>query len=79
MKCGACGQTGHMRTNRYCPMYKNSTQVHDNEAIMSDNSEDERKVAPASLVNQTKVDGLKMTIKNVKMQSVDTFKYVVVW
>ena len=66
MKCGACGQTGHMRTNRYCPMYKNSTHVHGNEAILSDNSDDERKVAPT--VNQTKVDGLKMTIKNVKMQ-----------
>lgn len=21
MKCSACGQTGHMRTNKYCPMY----------------------------------------------------------
>lgn len=21
MKCGACGQMGHMRTNRECPMY----------------------------------------------------------
>ena len=22
MKCGACSQIGHMRTNKECPMYK---------------------------------------------------------
>lgn len=24
MKCSACGQKGHMKTNRNCPMYKNT-------------------------------------------------------
>lgn len=24
MKCGACGQTGHMRTNKECPNYNKS-------------------------------------------------------
>ncbi len=24
MKCSACGQKGHMKTNRNCPMYKNN-------------------------------------------------------
>lgn len=24
MRCSACGQRGHMKTNKNCPMYKNS-------------------------------------------------------
>lgn len=24
LKCGACGQVGHMRTNKACPLYQNS-------------------------------------------------------
>lgn len=24
LKCGACGNVGHMRTNKACPLYQNS-------------------------------------------------------
>ncbi|KAL1517978.1 hypothetical protein ABEB36_001670 [Hypothenemus hampei] len=27
LKCGACGQVGHMRTNKACPLYQNSGAV----------------------------------------------------
>lgn len=61
LKCGACGQVGHMRTNKACPLYTN-TMASSSAAV---NEEQEEEIAKEfcddeeDLVN---VDGMKMKL-----------------
>lgn len=41
LKCGACGGVGHMRTNRTCPMFKNSDVIPPIQVAMTEEQEEE--------------------------------------
>lgn len=69
MKCGACGQIGHMRTNKECPMYNmrttgaGSLQV----AMTEEQEEEEEKNIPADqdLIN---VEGTKIIMSKTLLE-----------
>nr|CAB3266786.1 transcription initiation factor TFIID subunit 1-like [Phallusia mammillata] len=63
MKCGACGQLGHMRTNRYCPMYNRSAASQDRPVALTEEQEEdmERKMITDSQ-DLIKVEGTKITL-----------------
>lgn len=63
MKCGACGQVGHMRTNKACPLYQNATPVAPMAVALTEEQEEEYEKQIFSedeeLVN---VDGTKVKL-----------------
>ncbi|KPU79562.1 uncharacterized protein Dana_GF17182, isoform D [Drosophila ananassae] len=66
LKCGACGQVGHMRTNKACPLYTGmqSSLSQSNPSLaddMDDQSEKEMAMDDDDLVN---VDGTKVTVSS---------------
>lgn len=63
MKCGACGQLGHMRTNRFCPMYNRSNSHPDRPvALTEEQEEDMERSMLAESQNLIKVEGTKITL-----------------
>ncbi|XP_039753965.1 transcription initiation factor TFIID subunit 1 isoform X2 [Pararge aegeria] len=66
LKCGACGQVGHMRTNKACPLYTGSgalTPEHDEPAPEPDD------------LDLGYVDGTKLTLPSkIIKQSAEDFK-----
>ena len=69
MKCGACGELGHMRTNRYCPMYTRNhggaaSSVASSDVGMTEEEEDEieRRQQHRHHGSLSKIDGLKLTM-----------------
>ncbi|XP_037728762.1 transcription initiation factor TFIID subunit 1 isoform X4 [Drosophila subpulchrella] len=78
LKCGACGQVGHMRTNKACPLYTGmqSSLSQSNPSLADDldeQSEKEMAMDDDDLVN---VDGTKVTLssKVLKRHGVDDGK-----
>ncbi|KAL7730813.1 hypothetical protein ACLKA6_003581 [Drosophila palustris] len=66
LKCGACGQVGHMRTNKACPLYTGmqSSLSQSNPSLADDldeHSEKEMNMDDDDLVN---VDGTKVTLSS---------------
>ncbi|XP_016954099.1 transcription initiation factor TFIID subunit 1 isoform X2 [Drosophila biarmipes] len=66
LKCGACGQVGHMRTNKACPLYTGmqSSLSQSNPSLaddMDEQSEKEMAMDDDDLVN---VDGTKVTLSS---------------
>ncbi|KAM7364185.1 TATA-box binding protein associated factor 1 isoform 2-T2 [Cochliomyia hominivorax] len=71
LKCGACGQVGHMRTNKACPLYTgtqgpptssmNASIAEEPEEEPERESEREKNVEEDDLVN---VDGTKVTLSS---------------
>ncbi|XP_030373648.1 transcription initiation factor TFIID subunit 1 isoform X4 [Scaptodrosophila lebanonensis] len=66
LKCGACGQVGHMRTNKACPLYTGmqSSLSQSNPSLaddMDEQSEKELNMDDDDLVN---VDGTKVTLSS---------------
>ncbi|KAH8381371.1 hypothetical protein KR093_003697 [Drosophila rubida] len=66
LKCGACGQVGHMRTNKACPLYTGmqSSLSQSNPSLaddMDEQSEKEMNMDDDDLVN---VDGTKVTLSS---------------
>lgn len=75
MKCGACGQIGHMRTNKECPQYNTrgagagSLQV----AMTEEQEEEEEKNVPVDQ-NLINVEGTKIIMsKSLLEQSVHAY------
>ncbi|CAG4983002.1 unnamed protein product [Colias eurytheme] len=54
LKCGACGQVGHMRTNKACPLYTGGGP--------SSPDRDERDSEPVDSEDLTYVEGTKLTL-----------------
>uniref|UniRef100_H2YZ45 Transcription initiation factor TFIID subunit 1 histone acetyltransferase domain-containing protein n=1 Tax=Ciona savignyi TaxID=51511 RepID=H2YZ45_CIOSA len=73
MKCGACGQLGHMRTNRFCPM--NSTKMGNPPdqpvALTEEQEEDMEKKMLMDSENLIKVDGTKITLSKDLFKSAE--------
>ncbi|XP_013119085.1 transcription initiation factor TFIID subunit 1 isoform X2 [Stomoxys calcitrans] len=68
LKCGACGQVGHMRTNKACPLYT-GTQGPPNSSSMNSSAMDEPEEEPEREVNcdedeSVHVDGTKVTLSS---------------
>ena len=60
MKCGACGQLGHMKTNKNCPMFKkNPVQV-----AMTEAQEEAEREAILTRDDLVKVEGTKILFTN---------------
>ncbi|BFZ24166.1 hypothetical protein BsWGS_27204 [Bradybaena similaris] len=75
MKCGACGQIGHMRTNKECPVYNmkgpgaGSLQV----AMTEEQEEEEEKNVPADhdLIN---VEGTKIIMSKTLLEHAESIR-----
>lgn len=78
LKCGACGQTGHMRTNRECPLYTGAALEGDSNAGVGDemtssgglvgkvalSEEQEEQLERSDLIDEDliNIEGIKMKI-----------------
>ncbi|XP_067663597.1 transcription initiation factor TFIID subunit 1-like isoform X1 [Haliotis asinina] len=74
MKCGACGQIGHMRTNKECPMYNkggNSAPVQ--VAMTEEQEEEEEKNIPldSNLIN---LEGTKLKLSKTILAHAESIK-----
>ncbi|XP_055893415.1 transcription initiation factor TFIID subunit 1-like isoform X2 [Biomphalaria glabrata] len=74
MKCGACGQIGHMRTNKECPMYNtrmggSGLQV----AMTEEQEEEEEKNIPVDqdLIN---VEGTKIIMSKTLLEHAESIR-----
>lgn len=64
VRCGACGNVGHMRTNKACPQYNLNPNAPVNVALTEEQEEEIEKqmnVEDEDLVN---VDGTKVTLSS---------------
>ncbi|KAG8039641.1 hypothetical protein G9C98_000370 [Cotesia typhae] len=70
LKCGACGNVGHMRTNKACPLYQNSmgTTAPVNVAMTEEQEEEIEKQLNDDDQNLVNVDGtiVKLSSKVIK-------------
>lgn len=79
LKCGACGQVGHMRTNKACPLYTGSMgggngstyggSSHDNPSPTPppppvEPEEEQEKIYPDDFEDLVNVDGTKVTMSS---------------
>ncbi|XP_065225060.1 transcription initiation factor TFIID subunit 1 isoform X2 [Planococcus citri] len=63
VKCGACGATGHMRTNRACPQYQlNAPPPPVNVALTQEQENEIQKQMNNEVEDLVNVDGTKLTI-----------------
>ncbi|CAG7727818.1 unnamed protein product [Allacma fusca] len=64
MRCGACGQVGHMKTNKACPLYqKNNSPVPPlNVALTEEQEEEIEREIIKDDVELVKIDGTKLQI-----------------
>ncbi|XP_077971618.1 transcription initiation factor TFIID subunit 1-like [Styela clava] len=75
MKCGACGQLGHMRTNRFCPMYNRSNALPDRPvALTEEQEEDMERAMFADSQNLIKVEGTKITLSKDLLKNVEAVR-----
>ena len=73
LKCGACGQIGHMRTNKECPLYQKAAPSAPVAVAMTEEQEEEieRSALPDDeLIN---VEGTKVKISKTLLE-----QYVIV-
>ena len=75
MKCGACGQVGHMRTNKACPLYQNATPAPPMAVALTEEQEEEYEKQIFSedeeLVN---VDGTKVKLSGKLVKHAEEVK-----
>lgn len=69
LKCGACGQVGHMRTNKACPLYTGTQGPPNSSSMNSSSMMDEPEEEPEREVNcdeddLVNVDGTKVTLSS---------------
>lgn len=65
LKCGACGQVGHMRTNKACPLYTGTVpQPSLNVAMTEEQEEEYEKELNADDEDLVNVDGTKVKLSS---------------
>ncbi|CAH1267254.1 TAF1 [Branchiostoma lanceolatum] len=63
LKCGACGQIGHMRTNKECPLYERSHAPPSHPVAMTEEEEEEvERYTIKEDENLIKVEGTKLIL-----------------
>ena len=61
LKCGACGECGHMKTNKMCPKYSEASY---HNSADSDDDLDTVEMSNISQDDLIKVDGTKVCVMN---------------
>ncbi|XP_060532389.1 transcription initiation factor TFIID subunit 1 isoform X2 [Cylas formicarius] len=75
LKCGACGNVGHMRTNKACPLYQNSgvtTPI--NVAMTEDQEEEIEKQLNTDDEDLVNVDGVKVKLSGKLLKHAEEMK-----
>ncbi|CAH1113327.1 unnamed protein product [Psylliodes chrysocephalus] len=76
LKCGACGNVGHMRTNKACPLYQNSTGQNPpiNVAMTEEQEEDIEKQLNTDDEDLVNVDGTKVKLSGKLLKHAEEIK-----
>ncbi|XP_047488468.1 transcription initiation factor TFIID subunit 1-like isoform X2 [Penaeus chinensis] len=76
LKCGACGQVGHMRTNKACPMYAgNTSNTQPISVAMTEEQEEEmEKVGIEESEELINVDGTKIKLSSKVIKHAEEIK-----
>ncbi|KAJ8919713.1 hypothetical protein NQ315_006241 [Exocentrus adspersus] len=76
LKCGACGNVGHMRTNKACPLYQNSggTNAPINVALTEEQEEDIEKQLNTDDEDLVNVDGTKVKLSGKLLKHAEEIK-----
>ena len=70
MKCGACGESGHMRTNKDCPLYNKPGGVQGpvQVAMTEEQEEEEEKTMNEDDQDLVNVEGTKITVSKIVVE-----------
>ncbi|XP_060941614.1 transcription initiation factor TFIID subunit 1 [Limanda limanda] len=73
LKCGACGAIGHMRTNKFCPLYYQTNAPPSNPVAMTEEQEEELEKTVTYNDNEEliKVEGTKIVLGKQLIESAD--------
>nr|XP_040036591.1 transcription initiation factor TFIID subunit 1 isoform X3 [Gasterosteus aculeatus aculeatus] len=73
LKCGACGAIGHMRTNKFCPLYYQTNAPPSNPVAMTEEQEEqlEKTVIHNDNEELIKVEGTKIVLGKQLIESAD--------
>ncbi|XP_038150445.1 transcription initiation factor TFIID subunit 1 isoform X3 [Cyprinodon tularosa] len=73
LKCGACGAIGHMRTNKFCPLYYQNNAPPSNPVAMTEEQEEELEKTVIHNDNEEliKVEGTKIVLGKQLIESAD--------
>ncbi|KAJ8935569.1 hypothetical protein NQ318_001563 [Aromia moschata] len=76
LKCGACGNVGHMRTNKACPLYQNSsgTNAPINVAMTEEQEEDIERQLNTDDEDLVNVDGTKVKLSGKLLKHAEEIK-----
>ncbi|XP_025829249.1 transcription initiation factor TFIID subunit 1 [Agrilus planipennis] len=75
LKCGACGNVGHMRTNKACPLYQNSgTAPPVNVALTEEQEEEIEKQLNTDDEDLVNVDGTKVKLSGKLLKHAEEMK-----
>ncbi|XP_076280408.1 TATA-box binding protein associated factor 1 isoform X2 [Lasioglossum baleicum] len=75
LKCGACGNVGHMRTNKACPLYQNSiTTAPVNVAMTEEQEEEIEKQLNTDDQDLVNVDGTKVKLSSKLIRHAEEMK-----
>lgn len=76
LKCGACGQVGHMRTNKACPLYQPSAPAPPVNVAMTEEQEEEieRQLMNADDEDLVNVDGTKVKLSGKLLKHAEEIK-----
>lgn len=64
VRCGACGNLGHKRTNKDCPLYNLNSNESFNVALTEEQEQDIEKQINVENNNLVNVDGTKITLSS---------------
>lgn len=74
LKCGACGNVGHMRTNKACPLYQNSIATAPVNVAMTEEQEEEiEKQLNTDDQDLVNVDGTKVKLSSKLIKVIHGF------
>ncbi|XP_046733883.1 transcription initiation factor TFIID subunit 1 [Diprion similis] len=75
LKCGACGNVGHMRTNKACPLYQNSLPTAPVNVAMTEEQEEEiEKQLNTDDQDLVNVDGTKVKLSSKLIKHAEEMK-----
>ncbi|XP_022915910.2 transcription initiation factor TFIID subunit 1 [Onthophagus taurus] len=75
LKCGACGNVGHMRTNKACPLYQNSgSTIPLNVAMTEEQEEEIEKQLNTDDEDLVNVDGTKVKLSGKVLKHAEEIK-----
>ncbi|XP_063911046.1 transcription initiation factor TFIID subunit 1 isoform X2 [Zophobas morio] len=75
LKCGACGNVGHMRTNKACPLYQNSgSNAPMNVAMTEEQEEEIEKQLNTDDEDLVNIDGTKVKLSSKLLKHAEEIK-----